>query len=305
MQTAYEPSWSRRLTVTTPEQVELRFETAGVGSRIGAQLIDMLIVMAANAGVALAGWAVYAAIGDAMPAWAAEYGVAALILFYAAFTSLYFIISEFSTGGRTVGKRAMGIRVIQENGRPLSFLSAVIRNLFRLIDMLPALYFTGILFSFFHSKDKRIGDWAAGTVVVFEQGGNKRKSKRIDKLLKDKAPFLPIFTFEPWMRERITEQEWTLLSAYVDRLHWLSSKKAGELGEGIVGLLAPKLELEAQWVELMQPAEEGTPMTAAEVHKRANRRKERETTPVYWALAMYSALREDWELQAEGLRADG
>lgn len=305
MQTAYEPSWGRRLTVTTPEQVELRFETAGVGSRIGAQLIDMLIVLAANAGVGLAGWALFAAVGDAMPAWAVEYGVAALIVFYAAFTALYFIISEFSTGGRTVGKRAMGIRVIQENGRPLSFLSAVIRNLFRLIDMLPALYFIGILFSFFHANDKRIGDWAAGTVVVFEQGSQKRKLKRVEKLLKNKAPFLPAFSFEPWMRERIAEEEWTLLSAYVDRLHWLSSKKAGELGEGIVGLLAPKLELDSRWAELMQPVEEETPMTAADVQKRANRRRERETTPVYWALGIYAALREDWELQAEGLRADG
>lgn len=305
METAYESSWQRRLTVTTPEQVELRFETAGVGSRIGAQLIDMLIVLAANAGVGFAGWAIFAAVGEAMPAWAVEYGMAALILFYAAFTSLYFIISEFSTGGRTVGKRAMGIRVIQENGRPLSFLSAVIRNLFRLIDMLPALYFVGILFSFFHSKDKRIGDWAAGTVVVFEQGSNKRKLKRVDKLLKDKAPHMPVFSLEPWMKERVTEEEWRLLSTYVDRLHWLTSKHAGELGDGIVELLAPKLELTEQWEQLKMPPEEGTPTTAAEVQKRAARRKERETTPIYWALAIYAALRDDWELQAKGLRADG
>ncbi len=89
----------------------------------------------------------------------------------------YFFAFEYFSGGRTLGKKVIGIRVIQDNGHSVTLLSSLIRNLLRIIDSLPASYFLGMMMMFFHSKHKRLGDFVAGTIVVHE-----RKTKSNKKL---------------------------------------------------------------------------------------------------------------------------
>lgn len=288
--------WARRLTVTTPEHVELRFETAGIGSRAGAQMIDVFLLVLVNAAVALLGWLVFEwAGGSALAAWIEEYATAALILLFAVLNGGYFLVAEYATGGRTIGKRIMGIRVIQDNGRPVSFLSAAIRNLLRIVDALPMLYFVGSLFSFFHPRDKRLGDVAAGTAVVYELGGTKRLTKRMRKQREAWRSALPDFGLEPWIRERVTEEEWALVSGFAERLAYLAPKRAETLATDIVELLAPKLGLDARWEEWKASLPPPPPPGALPTRRDPKQR----SVPVAWALALYEELRPDWELTAE------
>src|SRR6266516_3700567 len=162
----YTPAELRqRLGVETPEHVELHFDLAGVGSRAAAAILDTgLIVLgifalgiAGNALGALSGW-------SEVGGWA----LAAVILL-ASFTFFgYFALFEALNGGRTPGKQALGIRVVMQTGHPVTPAAAVIRNLVRLLDcyfpLLP--FLPGLLMVFLHRRNQRLGDLAAGTIVV-------------------------------------------------------------------------------------------------------------------------------------------
>jgi len=246
----------RRLTVTTPEQVELRFETAGVGSRVGAQLIDVSILAVVNGAIFLGAFFLLDAMTEAWRDRLQEYAFAIMILLFAATNGGYFLVGEYVGNGRTIGKRAMSIRVIQENGRPLSFLSSAIRNALRLVDALPALYFVGAAFSFFHPQDKRLGDMAAGTVVVHEPGSARRRAKRMEKRLASWRPAFPALELDAGARERVTEEEWSLVAMFAERLPDLAPRRAEELARDIVWQLAPKLGLAERWREALDAEEQ-------------------------------------------------
>ncbi|WP_309122489.1 RDD family protein [Paenibacillus sp.] len=320
----HEAAPPRRIVVTTPEHVELRFETAGIGSRVGAQLIDALILLLVNVALVLTWMLAVEAVPGEAAAWLDEYAAAVAIVVLAALNGGYFLIGEYATGGRTIGKRAMGLRVMQDNGRPLSFLASVIRNLLRMIDTLPMLYVVGALCSFFHPHDKRLGDLAAGTVVVYDVGGAKKRTKRMEKQLRAWGPFLPELTLEPWVRERVNEEEWELLSAFAERLPYLAPRRAEELAKGIVSLVVPKLGLNERWAEALEaastpwsaarpPAPDSGPLEAA-AQESAQPQPQTAQQPqplprpapsgrpasVAWALALHMALRQDWELLQGG-----
>ena len=152
------------LSVQTADNVALGYVTAGLGSRMVAQLLDngialtlvlavVLVVLAAgdySAGAQEAQWAVGAAVG------------AAFLVYFG-----YFLVSEAASGGRTPGKAAMGLRVVRLDGSAADFTAILVRNLVRIIDV--GVLYIGVLFMFFHAQSRRLGDLAAGTVVVRER----------------------------------------------------------------------------------------------------------------------------------------
>jgi len=83
-------------------------------------------------------------------------------------TSGYFLIFEIVWNGQTPGKRVLGVRVIRESGYPLRPVDSVIRNLVRIADWIPFFYGIGVLVMLFNKRSKRLGDFAAGTIVVRE-----------------------------------------------------------------------------------------------------------------------------------------
>jgi len=155
--------------VETPEQVEVRFELAGLGSRVAAFVIDLAIVVVAGI---LLGLAVMALAPRGNPhergTTAGSWVSAVLILLLSFLLLLYFILFEGLDGGRTPGKRILGIRVLMDTGRRLTPAAAAIRNILLLIDFfLPlAPMLPGMLFIFLSKSRKRLGDLAAGTIVV-------------------------------------------------------------------------------------------------------------------------------------------
>ena len=155
-------------TIDTPEQTRLEFAIAGIGTRFLALTVDLLIQGAA--GVALIIIVVLVSLTglfNGLPL--SGQWVAALLI---AFTFLshfgYFTVFEILWRGQTPGKRMVHIRVVKDSGRTLSASEAILRNLMRIVDQLPALYAVGILSALFTAQNQRLGDLMAGSIVVRE-----------------------------------------------------------------------------------------------------------------------------------------
>ena len=153
-------------TVLTPERVALEYGVAGIGSRGGAAIIDTALQFLALfvLGVGILGSG--AALANIPGAQAIEIAIGVLGLFVV--TSGYFIVFEILWSGQTPGKRLLGLRVLRESGYPLRPTDAVIRNLVRIVDWLPVGYGVGVLVMLLNQRSKRLGDFAAGTLVVRE-----------------------------------------------------------------------------------------------------------------------------------------
>ncbi|WP_236604712.1 RDD family protein [Sandaracinus amylolyticus] len=146
--------------ITTPENVPFEHELAGLPSRALAWAID-LVVMAVAIVVA-------ARIAEAF---GAAGGFASAITFLAVFLVQwwYGALFEWWLGGQTLGKRAVGLRVLDERGFRIGFVQAVVRNLVRVADLLPGLYLVGGISALVDARGRRLGDLAAGTMVVRER----------------------------------------------------------------------------------------------------------------------------------------
>jgi uncharacterized membrane protein SpoIIM required for sporulation/uncharacterized RDD family membrane protein YckC len=159
--------------VETPEQVAVGYELAGPGSRFVAFLLDALIILFALLAVYLTALFLFMGSLRAFTSVALELGMwllAGVMVVNFLLIWGYFVAFEAFAGGRTPGKRWMGLRVIHSSGFPLSLPGAVIRNLLRILDLQPGI--TGILgglFILFHPRAQRPGDLAAGTVVIRER----------------------------------------------------------------------------------------------------------------------------------------
>lgn len=166
--------------ITTPEQVSINFKIAGLGSRASANIIDWVILILINVGItfSLIKFSEAYPNTDPLSEAASSYLTAIMIVLLFLLLWGYFVFFEFFSSGRTPGKMIVGIKVIQDNGQSITFLASAVRNLFRIIDFLPVLFLLGIIMIFLHSRHKRIGDLAAGTLVIY-QPKSKRKKKTI------------------------------------------------------------------------------------------------------------------------------
>ena len=159
------------LIIETPERVPLHFSLASIGNRFLACIFDhflqFLIMLAIGLGLyELGGYLQFQGFFADAPKWI--YAVTILVLF--ALWSSYFVVFEWLWNGQTPGKRWLKLRVIREDGRPVTFWEAAVRNLIRIFDMMPfPFYSVGLISVFANSRDQRIGDMLAGTVVVRER----------------------------------------------------------------------------------------------------------------------------------------
>jgi uncharacterized RDD family membrane protein YckC len=146
------------LVVPTPERVSFDYQVAGLGTRAIAQVLDLLII-----GVILA-----AVFVVAVAVAAADSQTALLIALIAGFLVIfgYFWVSESLWSGQTVGKKVFRLRAVGDRGEPLTFGQSGIRNVVRIVDFLPYAYGVGLVVLFANGKGKRLGDLAAGTIVV-------------------------------------------------------------------------------------------------------------------------------------------
>jgi uncharacterized RDD family membrane protein YckC len=142
--------------IATPEGVELKLPVAGLPARTLAWLIDALIKFVAI----LVGGIVLAFLGTA--------GSGLYLLGLFAVFWLYNVLFEVFSRGATPGKRALGLKVMNTNGTPVGWSGSTIRNLVRFVDALPGVYLLGFLSVFLSQRFQRLGDLAAGTIVVYD-----------------------------------------------------------------------------------------------------------------------------------------
>jgi uncharacterized membrane protein SpoIIM required for sporulation/uncharacterized RDD family membrane protein YckC len=229
------PTSDRTLRVETPEQVAVGYELAGPGSRFAAFLLDgillffLVVTVAAAAGFTLVG-VVGLGIAQLTAGWILA--LVTVVLFVLVWG--YFVAFEAYGGGRTPGKRWMGLRVIQASGFPLSLPGAAIRNLVRILDLQPGVTgLVGGVFILFHPRAQRPGDLAADTVVIRErpvetlaQVAGRAASSASDASEPPGAPLLP-------------DPAWALLDAWAARRPTLDRGTRRKVAGTIHASLAP------------------------------------------------------------------
>lgn len=154
-----------KLTIETPEQVQLEFVLAGIGSRFMAVLLDTVLQVVLGIVIFLISIGL---IANPFSANASIWAIALLFILSFVLYTGYFAIQEAVWKGQTLGKRWAGIRVIKESGRPITPFEAISRNLIRIVDYLPGFYGVGIVTMMLNKKHRRLGDFVAGTIVVHE-----------------------------------------------------------------------------------------------------------------------------------------
>ena len=162
-----------KLSIDTPEQVALDFALASIGSRFLALAIDTLIQAAATIALIALGLGLLSLVSVNLQA-AGPWLLAGLFLSYFLIYNAYFAVFEALWNGQTPGKRVIGLRVISTTGRPISAFEAILRNVVRIADQLPGIYAIGIVSIFVTERNQRLGDLAAGTVVVHERAVEAR-----------------------------------------------------------------------------------------------------------------------------------
>jgi uncharacterized RDD family membrane protein YckC len=156
--------------IETPEQIDLALEPAGLGSRFYAWFIDVLIWAGVLLLVGLLGAVLLGLLGVAPSAEWLQGMMLALIGAFGYATILgYDIFFELRWNGQTPGKRVAGLRVMREGGAPVDFRSSCVRNLLRPVDYLPGFYLFGGLLVLLTARRQRLGDLAAGTLVIRER----------------------------------------------------------------------------------------------------------------------------------------
>lgn len=157
-----------KLTVATPERVALKLPLAGMGARAIAQAADVallgLTLLLIYFGFSLLQEDVLGWFLDLASAWRVFAAVASFSAVY-----VYWTAFEVAWNGQTPGKRWAKIRVVKLDGSPVGVAESAVRNLVRVIDFAPACYPVGLICMFVDPLQRRLGDLAAGTVLVREQ----------------------------------------------------------------------------------------------------------------------------------------
>lgn len=250
--------------VHSPEQYRLELPLAGPSSRILAYAVDYALIVALEILVFVALAATFpllghlellleeiratAASGD--PNAVAESSAILMMLGFMVVLQLvvewgYFVFSEATTGGRSPGKALVGLRVVGDGGHPLRLGQSVARNLLRAVDVLPGYYAVGLAAMIASTEGKRLGDLAAGTVVI-----------RLDRpapapgIASEPPPGAEAFRFSHEQIARIGLAEQRLVRQTLRRLPELPGDQARIALERAADLIAQRLDR-----DLVEPGE--------------------------------------------------
>ena len=197
------PMIDTRRPIQTPEGVELGLRVAGPVARAYAWIIDLFIRTAIYIVFVL----VLSVLGN--------FGMGLFLIIMFLLEWFYPVFFELYTQGATPGKRSMGIKVVNDDGTEVTLQSSLIRNLLRGIDFLPFLYGFGLITMLFNQDFKRLGDFAAGTIVIYQD-----KLKDADPIMQEapKTPPVPL-----------TANEQKAVIQFAERLSLFTPQRCSEL----------------------------------------------------------------------------
>ena len=167
--------WSEDVSILSSENVRFGVETAGLGSRFAAALIDILLQGLVIALISILS-AYLVSVWD-YGGWselASQLAQAGFWLVIFAITWGYYFVFEWLWDGQTPGKRMLGLRVLHIDGMPLTPWGALVRNIVRVFDFLPVFYGAGALMAMSNANNRRAGDLVAGTIVARERHDAER-----------------------------------------------------------------------------------------------------------------------------------
>lgn len=210
-------------TISTPEGVQLELPLAGLGSRFAAGLLDGIvqgaIVLAAVLAAALAGSEVAGAVLIPLAFLVAVIG--------------YDVLFEVRAGGRTPGKRAVGLRVVMADGRAIGLRASAVRNLLRLVEGVPLSYLPAIACILLTRDNQRLGDLAAGTVVTREPRGLAAPEPH--------AGGTPAEALADWDVSAVTAQELAAVRSFLARRGGFEAGARSALAAQLAGALADRV----------------------------------------------------------------
>ncbi|MGY6632049.1 MAG: RDD family protein [Wenzhouxiangella sp.] len=231
MNTIASPALDTRCALETPDGVELVLVPAGPVLRGVAWGID-----AAIRGGLLVGLATVLGLLEAV-------GMAIMLLAWFLINWWYPVLFEVLSQGSTPGKKAVGLRVVMQDGLPVGWSASIVRNLLRQVDFLPALYATGLVAMLCNRRFQRLGDLAAATMVVYhgQQTG-------------------PGLNLPPGESERppvpLSPSEQRILLAFAERSRALNPERAAELAnllEPVSGETGPEgVEQALRWARALR-----------------------------------------------------
>jgi uncharacterized RDD family membrane protein YckC len=227
----------RTLDVRTPESIAFSYELAGVGSRFLAVMIDMAAQIGLLAlivwGLFLIGIAHLTTLthtgGDVRFVHNVAAGVVIFVIFIIFFG--YFILFEAFWSGQTPGKRALGIRVVRDGGYPIDLTAVLVRNLIRVGELALGFYAVAAASALLSKENKRIGDYAAGTIVV-------RESKMTEPdFAANAANAEPVYAPTAYA----TGEERALIKRFLERREELTPERRAELASSIAARMRARL----------------------------------------------------------------
>lgn len=212
--------------IETPEHITFEYRLAGPWRRLWAYVIDaclrLMLLMLLLFGLLFT--AAATSVESMMDANAGLYLVAYFVIEW-----FYFVLFEWLWNGQTPGKRALALRVVRDGGYPVGFRESFLRNLLRGADLLPPVsmvmptYLVGALVSFSDARFRRLGDLAAGTMVVAEEPARLRTPVPVQ------PPPLPAELARVPANPRLSVEEKRTLEAFLRRFHTLHPDRREEL----------------------------------------------------------------------------
>jgi len=214
-----------RLTIDTPEGVPLELTLAGVGSRFASALLDYILQF-----IILVALALVLRYGAGFSPGSSSVSAAFWVVgFFAVFWG-YDVAFEVLNSGRTPGKAANGLRVVRESGAPVTFGPSAVRNVIRIIDLLPGTYLVGITSILLTKRNQRVGDLAAGTLVI-------RETRR----LPPEVRVAPSVQTPTWDTSAIGREDLDTVAAFLARRHELEAGARIQIAAELAGRLRPKV----------------------------------------------------------------
>ncbi|HSJ35287.1 MAG TPA: RDD family protein [Acidimicrobiia bacterium] len=216
-----------RMRIDTPEGVSIEVTLAGLGSRFGAALVDLLIqgvlLLTLTLALSLAGSVVSGDLGVFL------LGIGTLLIVVIVIG--YYVIFEALNGGRTPGKAAMGIRVATVDGTALGLGAVTLRTLMRLVDFLPGFYAAGAIAIAVTARNQRLGDIVANTIVI----RHRLPSVPTDEGSPAGAPI------QGWDVSAVTASEVALIRRYLQRRSDLTAEADRRLASDLAGRIRPRV----------------------------------------------------------------
>lgn len=221
-----------RVTLASAEGIDLDLRVAGIASRGAALGVDLLIQVVV---ILVLGWflGAFGTIGAAL------FAIVGFLVLVG-----YPIVAEASFGGQTIGKRAVGIHAVMDDGSALTFLAAATRGIVRLVDLLPGVGLVGAISILATERSQRLGDLVADTLVVHDSTATARR-REAERSGTPEIGFSipPVLSPEQagWDVSGVAPEDLVAARSFLARRHQIAPHHRAELADRLARDLLPKV----------------------------------------------------------------